>query len=540
VSSPARYPRVVASRPVRAGALAVVAALVLAPALARAAGAPEAAADPGAAAVRTYCAGCHHETSPGHFDRISSLRKTPEGWSMTLFRMKQVHGLALAPADRDLIVRHLADTQGLAPSESAEGRFALERRPNAQDLVVDAETDRVCGRCHSNARASLQRRDAGEWLKLAHTHVGQWPSLEYQASARDRRWWEIATTKMPAELGRRYPFETAAWTAWRSRPARDLSGAWVVVGRVPGRGDYYGTATISRTAAGEYAARYQLTMLDGSPLAGTSKAIVYTGYEWRGTGELGGRETREVYAASEDGTRLAGRWFDPEHAEDGGDWLAVRADAPPQVLAVLPRAAKAGTSARVVVVGTGLDAAAAPSFGPGTRATVVERTGSVLRADVAVAADAALGAHEVAVGTATPGRLAVYRQVDRVAVAPAYGIARLGGGRIAPVAAQFEAQGFARLPDGSELSLGILPATWQVEPFDEEARRLKDVHYAGRLEGAGRFVPAGAGPNPEREFSGNNVGNLAVVARVADGATPVEGRAHLIVTVQRWNTPPIY
>ena len=51
----------------------------------------------------------------------------------------------------------------------------------------------MCGRCHSLARVSLQRRDEQEWRKLAHLHVGQWPSIEYQASARDRQWFKIAT-----------------------------------------------------------------------------------------------------------------------------------------------------------------------------------------------------------------------------------------------------------------------------------------------------------------------------------------------------------
>jgi hypothetical protein len=31
-----------------------------------------------------------------------------------------------------------------------------------------------------------------------------------------------------------------------------------------------------------------------------------------------------------------------------------------------------------------------------------------------------------------------------------------------------------------------------------------------------------------------------VVAQAQDGGHAVEGRGHLIVTVQRWNTPPIY
>jgi len=158
---------------------AVLAAISAAPAFA------DEPAD-GRTIVRNNCSGCHHESSPGYFERISSVRKTPEGWVMTIFRMHQVHGLTLDDDTRDAIVRYLSKTNGLAPSESAEGRFALERRPNVPDLQLPDDLQTMCARCHTGARVSLQRRNADEWLKLVNMHVGQWPTLEYQASSRDR------------------------------------------------------------------------------------------------------------------------------------------------------------------------------------------------------------------------------------------------------------------------------------------------------------------------------------------------------------------
>ena len=515
--------------------VASVAALVL---LAAAAAGAEPPPD-GRTLVRTYCSGCHLEKD-GAFARISAIRKTPEGWVMTLFRMKQVHGLALDADTRDAIVHYLADTQGLAPSEAAAGRFALERRPNAQDIDQGPEINVMCGRCHTIARAALQRRDADEWLKLAHTHLGQWPSLEYQASGRDRPWWQIASTELPAKLAALYPFKSDAWTAWRAKPARDLAGSWVVVGHEPGGRDLYGTAEIAHDATGGYTAHYSLADAAGIVLGGESHALLYTGYEWRGRSTLGPRETREVLAVSEDGSRITGRWFDAEHAEEGGDWTLVRSDAPPEVLAVLPRALKAGTTAVVTVVGTGLAGPGAPTFGAGIGARIVSSSANVLRAELTVAQDAAPGARTLSVGKAS-GSLPIYRQVDRVDVSPPFGIARLGGGKTPPVTAQFEALAFTRLPGGEFLALGPMAAEWSAENFDAEATRTDDVRFAGHLEAGGRYLPAGAGPNPKREYSGNNVGNLAIVARIRDGADrAVEGRSHLIVTVQRWNTPPIY
>ena len=77
-------------------------------------------------------------------------------------------------------------------------------------------------------------------------------------------------------------------------------------------------------------------------------------------------------------------------------------------------------------------------------------------------------------------------------------------------------------------------------PFDAEAKRTEDEKFAGHFDGRGCFSPSSAGPNPAREYSGDNVGNLTVLAHARDGEHVLEGRAHLVVTVQRWNTPPIY
>jgi quinohemoprotein amine dehydrogenase len=531
--------------------------------------APEGAAAPGAMAasqgvdlVRAYCSGCHHE-SAGQFERISSIRKTPEGWAMTLFRMRQVHGLNLEDGVRESLIRHLADTQGLAPAEAAAGRFALERRPNAKDLDAGADINVMCGRCHSLARASLQRRDEEEWRKLSNTHVGQWPSIEYSASGRDRPWFQIASGPLPAKLAALYPYSSAAWTAWQKHAPAELAGAWVVVGHVPGGKDFYGTARIDRAAGGDWQASYTLSDVEGVAFSGGSKAIVYTGFEWRGSAELGTRSVREVYVVSADGNRIEGRWFDPDHAEEGGDWVAVREDGTARILAVWPRAQRTGTAGEVTIVGMGFDPkpaagskAALVSFGDGVLVSKVQRDAHTILARIKVAAGATPGPRSVVAGGVGTGavagsgaagsggaetvKFAVYGQIDQVDVVPSYAIARVGGGRLPPVSAQFEAMASSRLPGGEMLPLGPVAADWTSAPFDAEAKRTEDEKFTGHFDRRGRFLPGGAGPNTAREYAGDNVGNLAVVAKAQDGDRAVVGSGHLIVTVQRWNTPPIY
>jgi quinohemoprotein amine dehydrogenase len=493
----------------------------------------------GVALLRKNCSGCHRESAPEHFHRISDIRKTPEGWAMTLFRMHQVHGLALEAGERDRVLRYLGEVGGLAPEESAPGRFALERRPNAQDVSFGEDLQVMCARCHSMARVALQRRDADEWLKLTHTHVGQWPSLEYQESSRDRYWWQSATTEYPAKLAALFPLDTHAWRAWSKTQHPSLAGQWIVYGHTPGRGDYHGIATITQKDLDDYTTTYALTYTDGSRLDGSSKAVVYTGYEWRGSATLGGVEVREVFAASEDGSHLKGRWFQVAHAEQGGDWNATRVEGKPEVLAVSPRALRVGTSQQVVIIGRGLEDKV--DFGRGIQTTLISRLPDALTLDVRVGADAPSGPRDVIVGNGnTTARFAIYRTVDRLEVEPGYAIARLGGGKVAPVSAQFEAVGYLDTPGSPPVSLGPLPVVWSVASHGEQASRARDEKFSGNIDQTGRFLPAGAGPNPAREFSGNNVGDLFVVATVKDAVAEIQGKAHLVVTVQRWNTPPIY
>lgn len=521
----------------------MVAAVLACGALGIANGAPAGQVPAGLAAIRANCAECHREVSPGSFDRIGQERKTPEGWAMTIFRMRQVHGVQLTPDAEAAIIQYLSDVQGLAPAEVRAGRYALERRPNVPDLKLPDDLNMMCGRCHSVARIVLQRRTADEWRKLADFHVGEWPYLEYQDGSRDVAWWQIASTQLPGKLAKLFPLDDAVWQQWQRRSHASLAGEWIVHGETPGLGAYYGAALIERTAPDRYRARYRLHYADGDRLDGSSDAIVYTGFQWRGTATVGGKSVHEVYFASADGGRIHGRWFLVDRAEIGGDWFAARSTGAAQLMAVIPTALKAGTTQRVILVGRALRGAV--DLGPGTKSRIVARRPYGLILTVSVGADAAPGYRAVRVGSARSNDLlAVYRHVDRLEVEPASAIARLGGGAVAPVEAQFQAIGYTNVvgADGkpASVSLGAMPATWSVEPFDAAAAKRDDVRFAGTVSQVGLFLPAQGGPDPARELSDNNTGDLFVVATRKGSQGAVTGKAHLVVTVQRWVNPAIY
>ncbi|MDN3713918.1 hypothetical protein QWZ10_24765 [Paracoccus cavernae] len=90
-----------------------------------------------------------------------------------------------------------------------------------------------------------------------------------------------------------------------------------------------------------------------------------------------------------------------------------------------------------------------------------------------------------------------------------------------------------------DLALGYLPASWRLENFDEAALAMEDTKFAGTIDAQGLFMPADAGPNPERPMSTNNVGNLKVVAEVGEGGQVLSAEAHLYATVQRFVDAPI-
>lgn len=502
-----------------------------------------AAQDPGRAVIDKKCASCHLED--GKLTRIPEMRKSPEGWDMTVVRMGIWHKVELTAEERRAVVKYLADRQGLAPSEAAPFRFLTERRPNMQDTPPDDEMAQMCGRCHSYGRVALQRRDEDEWRKLMHTHLGQFPSAEYSALGRDRNWWEIARDKMPGRLAEMYPKNTDAWRDWSRAKHKPADGRWIVAGERPGWGAYTGTMTVTAKGKDRYEVGYELHFGAGNTVRGKGESIVYTGYEWRGSAQLGNEQTQSIFALSEDGGRMSGRWFLRNADEIGATFEAVRADkvAKNAVVAVAPHMLRAGDTATVTVAGAGLDAQL--DLGPGVE--IVEwlgKSAEQLKLRVKVAADAAPGLRKVAVGgRESDESVAVYRQIDSVRVEPAFGIARVGGGTNPPMTAQFDAVAFLDGADGKpgtddDVRLGSVPAKWSTEPFDERAKHDEDLKFAGHMEPHGQFLPSFAGPNPNRRGL-NNVGNLAVVATVQDGERTLDAKGQLMVTVQRWNTPPL-
>lgn len=482
------------------------------------------------------CGGCHEADANGALSRIVGQRKTPEAWLMTIVRMRLIHGVNVPAETQAKLVRYLSDTQGLAPSETTGYRYILEREPAVVE-AFDQLTAEICGRCHSGARVALQRRTAEEWLLHVDFHVGQYPTIEYQAMGRDREWYKIAKEQVAPKLAETYPFETDAWSNWQAAAKPDARGDWIFITSLPGVGETFGRLTVSGdnqpyTVIGSVVAQNGVW----TPIQG--KLNVYTGFEWRASVAIGGESFRQVLALSADGSELSGRLFRSDDDALGGSFKAVRAGAGSKVVGTVPSAVPAGSRAKVQVVGTNIGG---PTMSEGVAAINVGPNAY----GIELLIESAPGSNgTISVGGAEwQTGFTVYSGVDSVKVEPAFNIARVGGGggHTAPVKAMFRAIGFWNGPDGKpgtddDIRIGDVPANWMVEPFDDTAKQLEDVKFAGQMDaGSGIFTPAVAGPNPERPFSTNNAGNLKVVA----DHNGTKGEGQLIVTVQRWNDPPI-
>lgn len=505
--------------------------------------------------VRQACASCHPPDDRGRLSRISFRRTTPEGWQQTIRRMVTLNEVDLAPETAREVVRHLANRLGLAPAEALDAAWEAERRADDQPYD-DADVEETCTQCHSMGRVISQRRTEEEWSLLMAMHRGYYPFTDFQAFRRGDpgKGEPQAVDRAVAHLSERFPFETAAWSAWSAtmRPPR-LAGTWLLRGHAPGRGAVYGQVTIAPAAGAEDEFTTEAAYVyarSGRQMERTGRAIVYTGFQWRGRsvpGDPGADELREVMFVERGWRTMRGRWFTGGYDETGIDVTLERLAGAPAVAGVHPPSVEAGTVATVQVHGRGLAASAdAVDFGPGVSVLDVTGTGDRLDVRVRVDADAPPGVRDLVLDqTAANAALTVYDEVHRIEVTPRAGMARVGGIRFPKQFQQFEARAWHHGPDGEpatddDLDLGMVDARWSLEEYAVTFGD-DDLRYVGAVEADGRFVPAVDGPNVERSGSRNNVGDVWVVATWPPDAgddAGLRGRAHLLVTVPlylRWD-----
>lgn len=128
---------------------------------------------------------------------------------MSIARMQIMHGLQISDDDRRTLVKYLADTQGLAPSETD----GCVTRWSADSIPLRNSTTRParCAAAVTPVRGSPCNGVRPGMGASGELPLGQWPSLEYQALSRDRDWFDLARKEMVPLLAKRYPLDNPAW-----------------------------------------------------------------------------------------------------------------------------------------------------------------------------------------------------------------------------------------------------------------------------------------------------------------------------------------
>jgi quinohemoprotein amine dehydrogenase len=507
--------------------------------------------------VKKSCSPCHKADEQGRLSRISWRRTTPEGWEFTIKRMVSLNGLQIQPAEAREVLKYLSTHLGLAPEEARAAAFEPERRM-IEYKYSDKDVADVCTRCHSMGRIVSQRRSESEWKLLISMHRGMYPLSDFQAFRRtgppqtqpgpdgrppDNR---HPMDKVIPKLAEQLALKTPEWSAWAANMrAPKLQGRWALSGYQLGRGPIYGETTIKAT---EQEDEFQtdttyVAVKAGATTHRTGKALVYTGFQWRGrSSEEGDKDTvREVMLLDRNQRELTGRWFNGGYDEIGMDVTLTRLGNDPVVLGLDHIALQTAGTHTVAIHGANFPAslnASSIDFGHGvTIKRLVSSTSNVVKVEVEVAKDATVGPRDVAVaGAFRTAAAMVYDKIDAIKVTPAAGMARTGGLQFPKQFQQFEAVAYHNGADGKpdtkdDFNLGPVDVTWSVDEYPATFED-HDKDFVGTLDQNGLFTPNVDGPNPKRAGNANNTGDVWVVAtyKTSDGRT-LRARAHLLVTV---------
>jgi quinohemoprotein amine dehydrogenase len=353
--------------------------------------------------------------------------------------------------------------------------------------------------------------------------------------------------KVIPKLAEQLALKTPEWSAWSANMrAPKVAGRWAFYGYQIGKGPFYGETTIKPSdKEDEFQTETRYTQVkSGQTVTRQGRALVYTGFQWRGRSYEGSADKaglREVMLVDRNQREMSGRWFTGAYDETGIDVTLTRIGADPIVLGLDRTALQTGGVREVLIYGANLPANAPVSaldFGRGvTVKRVVSASPELIRAEVEVAKDAAIGPRDVAVaGVVKEGAAVVYDKIDAIKVTPQAGMARVGGANFPKQFQQFEAIAYHNGADGKpdtkdDLNLGPVDVTWAVEEYTATYED-NDKDYVGTLDAQGLFTPALDGPNPKRRGNGDNVGDVWVVAtyKTADGKV-LRSRGHLLVTV---------
>lgn len=480
------------------------------------------------------CTSCHAANAEGRIARVEDIRTTPEEWTVILDRMRRLHEMELGRGEMDQLLKELSATQLLTAREQAPVAY-LSLWHNSQHMETPTGKDEermfaTCVRCHSAGKIFSYRMTPESWAGLRDFHLFVIPTVVFQM--REMRWVDEADAVLKY-LARRLPYGSATVA-----PPAKLEGAWAVFGHEPGRGSYRGRARISAAGDAEFTLAGSIDYADGTSETFTGEATLYGGHALRTRTKNNGHAGKGAYILTGDELRGESHLPAPNFRTSAATW--VRDTGAARIVRTVPAFLLEGERTRLTVEGLNL---------PELRPADIAFTGAKVEVIAVKRVDS--GALELEVVSRTKGivnsRLAVEGvaagsvavtlapRIDHIEITPQTGRARLSAGRNYPAeGVQFEAIAYARSGSGSKaanVALGPVAASFRLA---EEKTRPDDddLKWLGDILPNGTYIPLGDyGPNPMRNYSGENSGLVKVLARYRRGTQTYRAQARLAVTM---------
>lgn len=474
------------------------------------------------------CITCHAVGDDGKVERISDIRKTPEGWQDTISRMQTLWGAQVTEEEKAAIIQELSDKNGLAPEETDKVMYWLTESGSTLEPVTEEyeKIESSCIACHAGGRPLAQYRTEDEWVKLKDFHIGMNPSIIYQM--RTVKWEEEAEEVM-AYMASIQPYDTDSWKAWKEKDANyELEGEWRIVGYQPGNGLYSGYSEFSKKDDMYFEKRTML-MPDEEQETFEGNVRMYAGYSLRSSLTDGEEKIRGVFNFKEDGNKIEGRWNKVMDKGVFADETYYKADQT-ALLATWPRSIKSGTTETVRLIGTKLPDQLTPESFVTSDGLVVEKVERQEGDDVWITLTAN-GAGDQTIDLkdgGSPVQMLAFDKVDSIKVFPERGYARMNYTDYQQ-SVQFEAIGFT----ADDVEIGPVKVRWELQEY-KETDDDDDLKYVGEIDpSTGLFTPGQGGPNAERIWSTNNGGNVIAKAVYQDPSTKEEttGESILVVTL---------
>lgn len=504
----------------------------------------------GSEIINTKCVACHTGSIEKGLSRISDLRKTPEGWLLSVKRMQNIHGLQLTKSEEADVIKYLSDNQGLTQDEIKPFKYILEKEPSKHEINESELLTQMCNRCHSNARIGLERRTKDEWETLIHFHIGQFSNIEANAMARDRDWFGIATNQIVPMLAEKFGKNEQVWKDYKKSIVNyKFPTKWIMSGHTPGLGDFKAIYNLEKIYKDTYKVVMNTEYTNGLKFEAKGEAIIYSGGELRANLVQNSIEFKQVLHIDAKENILEGRMFETIHSENGSTLKAVPLDKKELTIAgVYPSAIKSGTKTTLTIVGSNLEGDVKLPKDIKLLKTL-KHTSNEIVLEVETSKDLKTSQNNLIIGNKTlDNSITLFNKVDYMNVTPDYAIARIGGEdyeNIPKLYATFEAIGYSNGIDGikgtnDDINLGVLPVTWNLDDLNEETKNDHDLQYMGSINRyTGKFTPSEAGLNPKRKSSTNNVGRASVIATYKVLGNEVEAKAELVSTVPKYVNPPI-